>query len=88
MVIVIAFLTPAFYYLPSSTLASIIVVAVYGLLNFSDFPVLWKVKRADLLISVATSTAVLTLGMLCVYFSIVVDPVLCVTRLSIESKPP
>lgn len=41
------FLTPVFYYLPKAILGSIILVAVFGLID-SKYPVfLWKTKRQD-----------------------------------------
>lgn len=56
------FLTPLFYYLPQAVLASIIMVAVYGLIDF-DYPkVLWRTKKDEFLMLAVTFIVTLTVG--------------------------
>ena len=55
------FLTPLFYYLPKAVLASIIMVAVFGLIDYKYPRFLWKTRKEDLimlLISFGTTLAV------------------------------
>lgn len=55
------FLTPLFYYLPKAVLASIIMVAVFGLIDIKYPRFLWKTRKEDLLmllISFGTTLAV------------------------------
>ena len=56
------FLTPLFYYLPKAVLASIIMVAVFGLVDVKEVRHLWKVNRHDLGLMGLTFAATLTLG--------------------------
>jgi len=43
-----------FYYLPQAILASVIMVAVFGLIDIKEIKYLWKTDRADLLMLIAT----------------------------------
>ncbi len=64
-VIVVAtllFLTPLFYYLPKAVLASIIMVAVFGLIDIKEAKHLAHVHRGDLGLLVLTFIATLALG--------------------------
>ncbi|HAS47413.1 MAG TPA: sodium-independent anion transporter [Microscillaceae bacterium] len=55
-------LTPLFYYLPKAVLASIIMVAVFGLIDFK-FPImLWKTKKDEFLMLATTFVITLTVG--------------------------
>jgi len=45
--ITLLFLTPLLYHLPSATLAAIIIVAVYGMIQFEPFHNAWKVNPHD-----------------------------------------
>ncbi len=58
----LVFLTPLFFYLPNAILASIIVVAVIGLINYREAVQLWHNDRRDFLTLLATFVATLTLG--------------------------
>lgn len=60
--VILLFLTPAFYYLPKAILASVIVVAVVGLINYKEAVYLWKNDRRDFLSLIVTFLATLTLG--------------------------
>jgi sulfate permease, SulP family len=55
-------LTPLFYYLPSTVLAAIIIVAVIGLFDSKEIINLWKTDRKDLAMLLVTFIATLTLG--------------------------
>jgi len=56
------FLTPLFYYIPKAILGSIIMVAVFGLIDIHEVKHLWKIKRDDLGMLAFTFIATLTLG--------------------------
>lgn len=60
--IALVFLTPLFYYIPNAILASVIMVAVFGLIDVHEVKHLWKVKRDDLGLLVFTFVATLVLG--------------------------
>jgi len=56
------FLTPLFYYLPKAVLGAIIIVAVIGLIDFK-YPIqLWKYKKDDLIMLMATFMVTLSIG--------------------------
>ena len=52
--ITLLFLTPLLYHLPQAVLASVIMMAVIGLINTDGFVHAWKAKRSDGAISVIT----------------------------------
>ena len=56
------FLTPLFYYLPNAILASVIMVAVFGLIDFKEAKHLWHTDRGDFLMMLATFLGTLSLG--------------------------
>lgn len=56
------FLTPLFYYLPQAILASVIMVAVFGLIDFNEVRHLWKTDRTDFIMLLITFVATLSLG--------------------------
>lgn len=58
----LVFLTPLFFYLPKAILASVIMVAVFGLIDFKEVVHLWKTDKSDFAMLVATFLATLTLG--------------------------
>ncbi len=60
--ITLLFITTWFYYLPKAVLASIIMVAVVGLIDFQFPKKLWKYKRDDLLLLIVTFLITLTVG--------------------------
>jgi SulP family sulfate permease len=55
-------LTPLFFYLPKAIIASIIIVAVFGLLDFKVPNQLWKYTKRDLIILNATLIITATVG--------------------------
>jgi len=62
VVLTLLFLTPLFYYLPKAVLAAIIIVAVFGLVNFKEAIFLWKANHLDFWLLLATFLATLLLG--------------------------
>lgn len=56
------FLTPLFFYLPKAVLASIILVAVYKLVNIKEAKYLWHTHRTDFWMMIATFLGTLLLG--------------------------
>lgn len=62
IVLTLLFLTPLFYFLPKAILASVIMVAVFGLIDLKEARHLWKVKRSDFWMLLVTFVATLTLG--------------------------
>jgi SulP family sulfate permease len=56
------FLTPLFYFLPKAILASVIMVAVFGLIDFKEVKHLWKTDKTDLAMLLITFVATLSLG--------------------------
>ncbi len=62
IVLTLLFLTPLFYYLPQTILASVIMVAVFGLIDFKEPIHLWKANRTDFWMLIVTFIATLTLG--------------------------
>lgn len=62
IIVTLLFLTPLFYYLPKAILASVIMVAVFGLIDIKEPLHLWKVDRSDFAMLVITFIGTLTLG--------------------------
>ncbi len=56
------FLTDLFYFLPKAVLASVIMTAVFGLIDVAEVKHLWKIDRADLALLLLTFGGTLTLG--------------------------
>ncbi len=62
ILLTLLFLTPLFYYLPKAILASVIMVAVFGLIDIKEPVSLWKSNRTDFFMLIITFLATLTLG--------------------------
>ena len=62
VVFTLLFLTPYFYYLPNTVLAAIIIVAVFGLINFSEGFYLWRTNKIDFGLMLITFLSTLTIG--------------------------
>ncbi len=62
IMLTLLFLTPLFYYLPQAVLASIIMVAVLGLIDVKYAQNLWKTQKADFSMFLVTFVLTLTLG--------------------------
>jgi SulP family sulfate permease len=56
------FLTPLFYFLPNAILASVIMVAVFGLIDWKEAVHLWKSDRSDFYMLLVTFLFTLALG--------------------------
>jgi SulP family sulfate permease len=56
------FLTPLFFYLPKAILASVIMVAVFGLIDIKEAVHLWKADRSDFWMLLITFVGTLTMG--------------------------
>lgn len=62
IVLTLLFLTPLFYYLPNAILASVIMVAVFGLIDVKEAVHLWKADRSDFWMLIVTFVGTLALG--------------------------
>ncbi|PPK88343.1 SulP family sulfate permease [Neolewinella xylanilytica] len=62
IIMTLLFLTPLFYYLPQAVLASIIMVAVFKLIDWREAVRLWRVDRSDFWMLAVTFLATLSLG--------------------------
>ncbi|GLR17688.1 SulP family inorganic anion transporter [Portibacter lacus] len=62
IIITLLFLTEYFYYLPNAVLGAIIVVAVFGLIDFAEAKHLWKHDKKDFAVFMVTAIATLSLG--------------------------
>ena len=62
VLITLLFLMPLFYYLPKTVLSAIIIVAVFGLVNFKEASFLWKANQLDFCLMLSTFIATLFLG--------------------------
>jgi SulP family sulfate permease len=62
IILTLLFLTPLFYYLPKAVLASVIMVAVFGLIDFQEAKHLWHANRSDFWMLAVTFIATLSLG--------------------------
>jgi len=62
IILTLLFLTPLFYYLPKAILASVIMVAVFGLIDVKEAVHLWKSNRTDFAMLLVTFLATLSLG--------------------------
>lgn len=62
IVTTLLFLTPLFYFLPKAILASVIMVAVFGLIDIKEPIHLWRADRSDFWMLVITFIATLGLG--------------------------
>lgn len=62
ILLTLLFLTPLFYYLPKAILASVIMVAVFGLIDLKEAKHLWHADRSDFWMLAITFLATLGLG--------------------------
>lgn len=62
IILTLLFLTPLFYYLPKAILASVIMVAVVGLINVKEAIHLWSANRSDFWMLIVTFIATLSLS--------------------------
>ncbi|TYL55312.1 SulP family inorganic anion transporter [Nocardioides sp. BGMRC 2183] len=64
VVLTLVALAPIFDYLPTATLAAIVIVAGISLFDVAEFQAFWRYRRSEFWTAVATVAAVLGLGML------------------------
>lgn len=64
VLVTLGFLAPVFDWLPTSTLAAIVMVAGFGLLDLGELRNLWRFRRSEFLLAISTIGAVLAFGML------------------------
>ena len=62
IIITLLFLTSYFYYLPNAVLGAIILVAVYGLIDFKEAKHLWAHDKKDFWVFTITAVGTLALG--------------------------
>lgn len=62
IILTLLFLTSYFYYLPNAVLAAIIIVAVYGLIDYKEAIHLWHTDRTDFILFMSVFTGTLILG--------------------------
>ncbi len=62
VLLTLLFLTPLFYYLPNAVLASIIMVSVFGLIDIPYPAGLWKHRKDEFMVLLATFLATLFVG--------------------------
>ncbi len=62
IILTLLFLTPLFYYLPKAILASVIMVAVFGLIDLKEAVHLWHANRSDFWMLMVTFIGTLSLG--------------------------
>jgi SulP family sulfate permease len=62
IILTLLFFTSYFYYLPNSVLAAIIIVAVYGLIDFKEAKHLWHTDKMDFGLFLAAVLGTLILG--------------------------
>jgi sulfate permease, SulP family len=79
------FLTPVFYYLPNAILAAIIMVSVFGLIEFGEFKKLWRLGHYDRYMLLATFLGTLFIG---IKEGILIGVLLSVTMLLYRSARP
>ncbi len=79
------FLTPLFYHLPKAILASIIIVAVFNLVDLKAAIKLWKTNRNDFCMLIVTFFATLLLG---IQFGILIGVVLSLVMVLFKSTKP
>ena len=60
VVITLLFLTPLLYHLPKATLAAVVIMAVFGLINFMSIKHIWMANKHDGIAAIATF--VVTIG--------------------------
>jgi SulP family sulfate permease len=62
IILTLLFLTSLFYYLPKAILASVIMVAVFGLIDYKEAIHLWHSNKTDFYMLITTFVATLSLG--------------------------
>jgi high affinity sulfate transporter 1 len=82
-VLFLLFLTGLLANLPLLTLAAILIVAVWGLIDFDQFRWLWKVRRSEFWLAMLTALGVLTIGLLqTILFAVIFSLLGVIARIS------
>ena len=84
-ILFLLFLTGLLASLPLVILAAILIVAVWGLIDFEQLAWLWKVRRSEFWLATMTALGVLTVGLLQTILLAVVFSLLDVIR---ANEPP
>ena len=83
--IILLLFTPLFYFLPKAILASIVIVAVFGLIDYKEAIFLWKNDKRDFLSLLVTFLLTLTLGIQDgVFFGVILSLAIIIYR---NSRP-
>lgn len=83
VLLTVLILTPLFYYLPNAVLGSVIIVAVFQLLDIKTLRHTWRYNRADAVALLMTFIAVLTVGVeLGIVFGIIASLLMYLWRTS------
>ncbi|WP_458188871.1 SulP family inorganic anion transporter [Haladaptatus sp. NG-WS-4] len=83
LVVVLLFLTDVFTNLPEAILASIVIVAVKGLIDIPAIQQLYRVSKSEFAIAMASLLGVLTVGMLWgIYIGVVLSLLVAISRVS------
>ncbi|WP_458210939.1 SulP family inorganic anion transporter [Haladaptatus sp. NG-SE-30] len=83
LVVVLLFLTGVFTSLPETILASIVIVAVKGLIDIPAIQQLYRVSKSEFAIAMAAVFGVLTVGMLWgIYVGVVLSLLVAISRVS------
>ena len=64
VIVTLLLLTPLFEILPNVALAAIVIVAGIGLFDLAELKRLWRIQRADFILTMLTALAVVVIGML------------------------
>lgn len=64
VLLTLLFLTPLFYYLPKAALAAIIMVSVYNLIDFKYARELWKYRKDEFFVLLATFAITIFIGIM------------------------
>ncbi|CAG9767176.1 unnamed protein product [Ceutorhynchus assimilis] len=54
IILALSFLAPYFFYIPKATLAAVLIVAAYGLVDYEIFGTLWKCNKIDFFMTLMT----------------------------------
>jgi SulP family sulfate permease len=85
IVVTLLFFTPLFHNLPNAILAAVIMVAVFGLIDFKEAIHLWKTDKTDFILLLVTFLATATLG---IEIGIAIGVILSISMLIFRTSRP
>lgn len=85
IVVTLLFFTPLFHNLPNAILAAVIMVAVFGLVDYKEAMHLWKTDKTDFILLLATFLATATLG---IEIGIAIGVILSISMLIFRTSRP